>query len=106
MTNDRFPQSLVVLNVPVSLEEVLIDWLLARADDVGFTVVPSFGHGVDHQHLSAAEQVSGRQRRLEFQIQMSSELAEAFLASAREAFGRADMHYSVLPMSAGGHINS
>lgn len=105
MTNAHFDQALVVLNVPPSLEEAIIDWLLARQDGAGFTSIAASGHSACHQGLSAAEQVSGRQRRLQFQIQMRTESVDAFLASARATFGTADVHYWVLPMSTGGHLN-
>jgi hypothetical protein len=104
MTDTKFAEALVVLNVPPSLEEPLVDWLLAREDGAGFTSFPVFGHSTRHDHLSAAEQVSGRQRRQQFQVQMAAVAVEQFLDDVRASLGGAGIHYWVIPVIGGGHL--
>ena len=105
MSSLEFAQSLVILNIPPSLEEAVVDWLLARRGENGFTSHSVFGHSSDHDTLSAAEQVSGRQRRLQFLIQMSSESVNDFLREARDRFGTTNTHYWVLPISGSGSLD-
>lgn len=97
-------EALVVLNVPSTLEEVVVDWLLSRANGTGFTSSPVSGHSTSHEHLSAAEQVSGRQRRLQFQVQMPVSAVPAFLDSAGKSIGAAGVHYWVVPLLGAGHL--
>jgi len=102
MNIEHYDQALVVLNVPPSLEEAVVDWLLEHRGRNGFTSRVVHGHSTSHLDLSAAEQVSGRQRRLQFDIQMAGATVKDFLNSAREQYGRADVRYWVLPLFAAG----
>ncbi len=95
---------LVVLNVPPGLEETVVDWLLAREESAGFTSFPVYGHSTSHEDLSPAEQVSGRQRRHQFQVQIRHDAIESFLQDARSNFGSAGAHFWVLPLLAGGQL--
>jgi len=106
MNAQGFHQMLVVLNVPVALEETVVDWLMARPGGGGFTSIPVAGHAAREDHLSPAEKVSGRQRRLQFQVQIDADSIDEFLDGARQALGRADVHYWVLPILSGGFIDS
>ena len=105
MNVEKIDQVLVVLNVPPSLEQDVVDWLLAQPNGSGFTSRPVHGHSARHKDLSPAEQVSGRQRRLQFEIHMAGASVDIFLTSARDQFGRADAHFWVLPVIAAGHLN-
>lgn len=104
MNKMDFEEYLVVLNVPPSLEETVVDWLLAREDGAGFTSFPVSGHSTRHDDLSPAEQVSGRQRRQQFQVQVRQESVDTFLQDARNDLGDASVHFWVLPLFAGGHL--
>lgn len=95
---NEFEQALVVVTTAPTLEEPLIDWLLAREHETGFTSMPVFGHSSRHDHLSSAEQVSGRQRRLQFQVQLSLAHSAQFLQELLEEFEGADLHYWVQPL--------
>ena len=106
MKKSIFEELLVVLNVPPSLEESVVDWLLAREEGVGFTSFPVYGHSTRHEDLSPAEQVSGRQKRQQFQIQIRQEAVDSFLDGARGEFGSAGVHFWVLPLFAGGQLKS
>ena len=94
--------ALVVLNVPPVVEEPVVDWLLARENGGGFASSPVAGHSSANVGLSAAEQVSGRQRRYQFQVQIELTELDAFIAGFREEFGAADVRYWVLPVLTAG----
>lgn len=89
---------LVVLNVLPALEERIVDWLLARSG-VGFTSFPVAGMSARHDKLTAAEQVTGYQRRRQFNVQMPAGEVERFLHELRNLLGAADVRYWVLPIS-------
>lgn len=101
----EFRDVLLVISVPPALEELVVDWLLVWRGDSGFSRVIVEEHSARHEHLTAAEQVKGRQRRVQFQIRMPGDGLEALLASARGEFTNADVHYWVLPMLEGGHLS-
>lgn len=54
--------------------------------------------------IRAAEQVSGRQQRYQFQVQMPARRTDDFLAGLREAFTGADIRYWIMPVLAGGSL--
>lgn len=91
-------QVLVVITTAPHLEEPMIDWLLANEQQTGFTSMPVYGHSSRHDHLSTAEQVSGRQRRLQFQVQLEVARARSFVREFREQFAGADLHYWIQPL--------
>lgn len=104
MTESNYTEALVTLNAPPELEEPIVDWLLARQDSTGFTSFPVYGHSTSHDGLSPAEQVSGRQRRQQFQIQIRADGVDVFIANIRKSFGTAGIHFWVLPLTLGGHL--
>lgn len=106
MTDSYYDQALIALNTPPSLEEAVVDWLLARGDGAGFTSFPVFGHSASHEGLSPAEQVAGRRRRQQFQIQIRAERVNAFLQDFRTSFGKVDIHFWVFPLVAGGRFET
>jgi len=97
-------QVLAVLAVPPALESQLVDWLLLREGGTGFSSTPIHGHSTRHEHLSIAEQVSGKQRRVQFQIQLDAARLDEFLSGLHQDFSGADLHYWVVPVLAGGHL--
>lgn len=105
MYGDANAQALVVLNASTDLVEEIVDWLLSRADEAGFTSYPVSGHGTDHAGLSAAEQVAGRERRQQFLVQVAGLDVDDFLADARRAFGTVSIRYWILPLVAAGHLD-
>jgi hypothetical protein len=104
MTQVTTTDALVILTVPRKLEEVVVDWLLSRRDATGFTSFAVAGHSIRHDALSAAEQVTGRQRRQQFQVRLPAAAVDGFLADANAALGAAGVQYWVLPLLAGGHL--
>jgi hypothetical protein len=97
------PAVIVTLNIVPALEERIVDWLLAR-DEGGFTSRAAHGHSSHHDLLSAAEQVSGRQRRLEFEVELPADALDRFIAELSEAFTNADLYYTAVPVLRSGHL--
>jgi hypothetical protein len=94
---------IVTLNIVPALEERVVDWLLAR-DDGGFTSRAAHGHSSHHDLLTAAEQVSGRQRRLEFEVELPAAALDGFIAALSDAFTNADLYYTAVPVLLSGHL--
>ena len=106
MTDRVSDQILFVLSAPPMLEDQLIDWLLERDEATGFTSLNVNGHSSDPLHLTVAEKVSGRQRRLQFQVHIRGAALEAFRSGLEQTFTGADLHYWVLPVLAAGSLHS
>jgi hypothetical protein len=97
---------LVALNVPPGLEESVVDWLLGREGARGFMSSHVHGHSSRHGDYSTIEQVSGRRRRVQFEIHMPAAELPAFLRQAAGEFGNADVHCTVVPLMAAGQLRS
>jgi hypothetical protein len=95
---------LVTLNAPPALEEGIVDWLLEREEAPGFTSCSVHGHGTHHEDLSVAEQVSGRQRRVEFRVEVETAMLEGFSAALTEDFAGADLYFFVVPVLRSRHL--
>jgi hypothetical protein len=95
---------LVVINIPPALEEPLVDWLLERESGVGFTSYAVHGHSAQHGHLSVAEQVRGRQRRLQFEVDLEVPQLAQFLAGLTGKFGGTDLRYRVSAVITFAHL--
>lgn len=101
---DNLPSVAVTLNAPPSLEELIVDWLLER-DVPGFTSYPAFGHSSrPGRPLTIAEQVTGRQRRVEFRVEIGAADVEEFLRALQAVTGNADVYYFVTSLLASGHF--
>jgi Protein of unknown function (DUF3240) len=94
----------VTLNAAPALEERVVDWLLTHAAAGGFTSYAAHGHGVRHDALSVAEQVSGRQRRIEFRTEVAAAELEEFLRLLAARFAGTDLYYFVTPVLRSGHL--
>lgn len=105
MTDVTGKQVLVVFTSPPALESQVIDWLLSREGDIGFTSSVVHGHSASYDHLSIAEQVIGRQRRQQFQILLQHSLLDEFLEYLAADFSGADLQYWVVPVLAGARLN-
>ncbi len=97
-------QCLMVLIATPKIEAVLLEWLLAKEDVPTFASLPVDGHGIEHHHLSMAEQVAGRQRQIMFQIPLELEAARRLAAALKEDFGQAELSYWLIPILEGGPI--
>ncbi|MGR8981026.1 MAG: DUF3240 family protein [Gammaproteobacteria bacterium] len=95
---------LVTLNVPTGLEEAIVDCLLTFESEHGFSSFPVYAHDHRNEGLSLPEQVSGRQKRLRFQMSLEEEALSALLARIREEFSGAGIRYWVMPIVDNGII--
>lgn len=94
MNKDR----LVILNAPSSLEEAVVDCLLTLESEHGFSSFPVNVHHQENKGLSLAEQVSGRQKQICFQIHIDEGGAKLLLKRLQEDFSGAGIQYWVVPI--------
>jgi len=94
----------LTINVAPAAEERVIDWLLGLDHVAGFTSCAAFGHGASHDDLSIAEQVTGRQRRVEIRLEISSTGLDAFVGALTAVFDGTDLYYYVQPVLRSGHL--
>jgi hypothetical protein len=104
MNTGGFHDLLVVFSVRPALEEPMVDWLLAWGGDNGFTSLRVEEHDSGDRPLTTAEQVRGRQTRVQFQVRVSAATLAGLLSEARKEFAGADVHYWVLPLLEGGPL--
>ncbi len=95
---------LVTLNIPPSLEELMVDNLLLLESEHGFSSFPVNAHHHVNTGLSLAEQVTGRQKRIRFQMYVPAEELPALLTQLREDFSGSGIQYWVLPVIENGVI--
>ncbi|MCF7968393.1 MAG: DUF3240 family protein [Methylococcaceae bacterium] len=96
--------SLLTLIAPVGLEEPLVDWLLEHASSNGFCSGPINGHSASHESLTVAEQVSGRQRQIRFEVHAQEGEVNLMLERLRGDFADAGIHFWVVPLLESGKI--
>jgi Protein of unknown function (DUF3240) len=94
----------VTIDVGPALEEPVVDWLLSRDEVATFTSYGTHAHGSDRDELSVAEQVSGRQRRVEVRIELAAAAVDDWLAALAASFGGADIRYSVTAIVRSGRL--
>jgi len=95
---------LLRLNIPPSLEEDIVDLLLASAEIAGYQSYPTRGHGRVGA-MTTAEQVAGRRNRVQFEIVLESGVLEPILEKLKEAFPLRDVIYWVLPVVQSGRLS-
>jgi len=89
--------TMLVINLPPALEEDLIDYLLGLDAVAGFTSYEAMGHG-EHSNLSIAEQVSGRRKRLQFELLLEDETVFDSIVAGLESNVGADIKYWEQPV--------
>lgn len=96
---------LLVIYAPPALEETLEDWLLESEAVTGFSTVDAYGHdGQRPSGMSLLEQVTGHQRRVQFNIAASREVAMSLLVHMRERFSGTGLHYMLVPLLESGSL--
>ncbi|MGD8357016.1 MAG: DUF3240 family protein [Lysobacterales bacterium] len=93
------------LNIPPSLEEDVVDFLLGSGEIKGFQTVPVRGHG-QVGAMSIAEQVAGRRHRIQFEIVLEEEELESLLEELGNAFPVRDAIYWVSPIVRSGRLST
>lgn len=95
---------LLTLVAPPSLEETLIDWLLMQENISGFSTTEINGHGARSHQLSIFEQVTGRQKRIEFHIHTEISVANSMIDALKVKFANSGLHYILTPVQSAGQI--
>jgi hypothetical protein len=95
---------LVTLNIPPSLEEMMVDSLLLLETEHGFSSFPVSAHHHENLGLSLAEQVTGRQKRIRFQMYVPVQKLPELLEQLRQEFSGSGIQYWVLPVIENGVI--
>ncbi len=95
---------LIRLTASPTLEEALIDWLARFESPYGFSSFPLSGHSSRMDGMSLAEQVSGRKKRVAFEIDVAEAELASFLDRLRQDFNGSGIHFQVLPVSESGDI--
>ena len=85
---------LVTLNIPPSLEEMMVDSLLMLETEHGFSSFPVNAHHHENKGLSLAEQVTGRQKRIRFQMYVPVQKLPAVIGAITPGVFR--FRYSIL----------
>lgn len=94
--------TLLVLNVNPQLEEDLVDYLLQAEGVSGFTAQTAHGHGPGG-HMTLAEQVAGRRKRLQVSILLPQHAVAGVLDGLATQVGR-DIVWWQHAVSASGRI--
>lgn len=93
-------KTMLVLNSPPELEEEMVDYLLSRSRVSGFTSYLVRGHG-EHGYLSIAEQVSGRRKRVQFEVIMAESDVAGILSGMELAVGKGIGYWQLPVMNVG-----
>lgn len=97
MPNDLDPCLLVMVADP-AIRDHLVDWLLDYQDEMVFSAEAVDCYGIDPASLSLREQVSGRQGKLQVQIQCQLAEARALCSGLNRAFPGAAIRYWIQPV--------
>jgi hypothetical protein len=102
MNHDR--EYLITINVPPSLEEAIVDTLLMLEEELGFSSFTVNAHHHENKGLSLAEQVTGRQKRLRFQMYVDEDDLKPLIEQLKQDFSGSGIQYWVLPVITSGVI--
>ncbi len=89
--------TLLVINLKPELEEDMVDYLLSKETVEGFTSYHVRGHGRNAE-MSLAEQVTGRRKRLQFEIILDDAAVVDVIAGLADNVGKG-IHYWQLAIS-------
>jgi hypothetical protein len=100
MKQEKEPQGLLILIVPPTIEEMLVDELLLQTKISGFTSGKVSGHGTVHENisLSIVEQVTGRQQRVQFLMHAAIADLMDLVTNLKSKYRSTDIHYILLPV--------
>lgn len=99
------PDCLLTLTLPCTLEEEVLDTLIANPDLArGFTVMQAQGMGVNIELASAMEQVQGRAKRVLVQVAMEQSQVETLIRTLQETLQSPQVAYWVVPLLTFGRL--
>ena len=95
---------LLTINAPSALEESIVDCLLTFESEHGFSSTTINAHDHRNLGLSLAEQVTGRQQKIRFQMPVPETSLKSLLDRLKREFTGAGIHYWVSPIIESGWI--
>lgn len=93
-------QGLLILVVPPTLDEIMIDLLLEQTALSGFTSSNVSAHGVTSNKLSLTEQVTGRQQKIQFMVYGDFAELQLLVDILKARFANTDLRHILLSASA------
>jgi hypothetical protein len=88
--------TMLVLNASPALEEDVVDYLLTHPAIEEFSSLTVYGHG-SRGDLTVTEQVTGRRKRVQFEILMNEDDVPGITQTLKQRFGT-DIRYWQLPV--------
>jgi hypothetical protein len=96
---------LLTLNLPLALEDEVLDVLLAHPDWCdGYSVVHTEAFGRDVALPSVMEQIRGRARRCDLRLSLPRERVDLVLAALKQACPNPSIAYRVIAVEAHGSL--
>jgi hypothetical protein len=92
------------INIPIEVEDSMIDWLLEQEEVEGFNSIKIHGHGTHEIHMALFEKVTGKSQRIMYQTHLSKENAQSILSKLKRDFAKNDIHYMVFPLLEAGNL--
>ncbi len=94
----------LVLSIPPSVEEKLLDLLLMSSGATVFTSTATAAHGLALGTMSQTEQVMGRAHATEIRVVLPEAEKTALLEHIRRQFAGTGLRYWVMPVIDAGEI--
>ncbi len=94
----------LTLICPPSVEEKLLDTLLASAGSEVFTSTPTHSHGTAQGRLTAQEQVMGRSRAMQVQVLLTRNELDRLRALLQREFAGTGVRYWATPLALEGEF--
>ena len=96
---DEMPHYCLTLICPPSVEEKLLDALLANAGSEVFTSTPTYSHGTAQGRLTASEQVMGRSRAVQVNVLLTEEELGRLREQLQREFAGTGVRYWTSPLA-------
>lgn len=94
----------LTLICPPTVEEKLLDALLANAGSEVFTSTPTYSHGTAQGRLTATEQVMGRSRAVQVNVLLTDDELQRLRGLLATEFAGTGMRYWASPLSLEGEF--
>lgn len=102
--SDQSPDFCLTLICPPTVEEKLLDVLLAYAGSEVFTSTPTSSHGTAQGRLTADEQVMGRSRAVQVNVLLTNDELRSLLQTLQRDFAGTGVRYWVCPLAFEGEL--
>lgn len=90
---------------PPTVEEKLLDVLLANAGSEVFTSTPTYSHGTAQGRLTATEQVMGRSRAVQVNVLLTEEELARLRELLQQEFAGTGVRYWASPLAFDGEFS-